>query len=284
MRTHSGEKPYTCNICEKGFTNSSYLTKHMRTHSGEKPYTCNLCEKGFTQQNSLTIHIRIHSGEKPYTCNICEKGFTQHGNFTRHMKLHRGEKPHKCSVCGRRFTRKSHLNSHMKIHIIENDCKWYVLLDSAAGCTQSKVNTSGTKWILHWKLSHIINNIYYLNVKYFLCCKPNGDVWINSNSQLQVCHLTPLLFNLLLQSKIYVTQNKIQWVIQLALFLLCGWFDCSKMNVSVAFYIYYFFIRLGLKGHHIDIEVHLWYMMIHPSDRGWPDQESNPYHWSYLVL
>lgn len=40
-----GEKPYTCDICQRKFTSGSSLTCHRRTHTGEKPYSCPVCEK-----------------------------------------------------------------------------------------------------------------------------------------------------------------------------------------------------------------------------------------------
>jgi KRAB domain-containing zinc finger protein len=46
IRTHTRNKPRKCDICGKGFSNSSDLQKHIRTHTGDKPYKCDICGKG----------------------------------------------------------------------------------------------------------------------------------------------------------------------------------------------------------------------------------------------
>lgn len=60
LRSHTQEKNYICEVCEKGFTNASDLGKHKLIHDPVKRFRCEECHRNFTQKVHLRKHCEKH--------------------------------------------------------------------------------------------------------------------------------------------------------------------------------------------------------------------------------
>ncbi|XP_010862991.1 early growth response protein 1-B [Esox lucius] len=83
-------KPFPCPItgCERRFSRSDELNRHVRIHTGHKPFQCTICLRSFSRSDHLTTHTRTHTGEKPFSCEVCGKRFARSDERKRHGRVH----------------------------------------------------------------------------------------------------------------------------------------------------------------------------------------------------
>lgn len=70
--TSQGRLKYRCSQCNKYFSKLS-LRSHLRKHTGERPYTCNVCSRTFTRKSSLKPHIKTCMKPKPQRGKVEKK-------------------------------------------------------------------------------------------------------------------------------------------------------------------------------------------------------------------
>lgn len=89
----------------------------------EKPFSCPMesCDRRFSRSDELNRHIRIHTGHKPFQCRICLRSFSRSDHLTTHTRTHTGEKPFSCDVCGKRFARSDERKRHGRVHLKQKE-------------------------------------------------------------------------------------------------------------------------------------------------------------------
>ena len=108
---------YECVKCQKMFSTPHGLEVHVRrSHSGKRPYACEVCNKTFGHAVSLSQHRAVHTQERSFQCKQCGKCFKRSSTLSTHLLIHSDTRPYPCQYCGKRFHQKSDMKKHTYIH------------------------------------------------------------------------------------------------------------------------------------------------------------------------
>lgn len=117
----SEPKLFSCEHCDRRFTQACRLSRHALSHSSDSPYRCPFCQKAFNYASNLSEHLRTHTGEKPFECAACGRSFAQSSQLKVHMKSRHPNANGDaaltvvCPVCSLRFSGLRALNNHLKL-------------------------------------------------------------------------------------------------------------------------------------------------------------------------
>ncbi|CAG5004644.1 unnamed protein product [Parnassius apollo] len=117
VRSHVGEKRYSCHTCGLSFNDSGNLARHRRAlHAKHRPFSCHICNKAFTRSSHLQDHVKSHSQSRDYVCDICGKASKSGAALRMHKKIHEDQFKFQCMECDSKFKRRGELKAHLTIH------------------------------------------------------------------------------------------------------------------------------------------------------------------------
>ena len=107
-----------CYVCLKKFDRKDKLDDHAKKHSSNNPYSCDICNLGFSSRYNLKRHLsECHKEvDKMYCCRQCDATFGFQRNLDSHMmEKHCEGNQFKCDICENSYTRNSTLKRHKRV-------------------------------------------------------------------------------------------------------------------------------------------------------------------------
>lgn len=89
---HDNEtKRLECQVCGFKTRTKAHLERHTRSHTGDKPFACPVCNKRFSQMYNMKAHLREHESpgtnrHRRFHCPKCTHTFINEQNYVSHVQ------------------------------------------------------------------------------------------------------------------------------------------------------------------------------------------------------
>ncbi|XP_005111368.1 uncharacterized protein LOC101847918 isoform X2 [Aplysia californica] len=120
----------TCLICEKKFNSRDDLLSHVNTHNRYKPqkeversHKCGYCDKSFSNSKGIKRHMVTHTKERSFLCERCSQTFVRKDHLVRHYatnhkkefyEIQRKTHPFGCEECLLVFKKQEFMDYHVR--------------------------------------------------------------------------------------------------------------------------------------------------------------------------
>ncbi|XP_062549302.1 zinc finger protein 287-like [Armigeres subalbatus] len=143
VQSKSQKQRHKCSLCERTYSRSSNLKRHMASHRpvDQWNHKCGICQKIFDKLFDLKKHFQLAkcrvensassetktddtalelvnvSDRLLYVCSTCNKQFKSYNSLKVHESIHTGLKVFVCETCGKRFGGQMNLIQHRLTHV-----------------------------------------------------------------------------------------------------------------------------------------------------------------------
>ena len=118
QNTHEA-KPVPCYICGKMIKSKLYLDVHVKLVHGEKRFKCEVdgCQNAYHTKTHLMDHVAaVHEGIARYTCSVCGKMHKYQAARIKCENTHKGKFGYECDLCDKKFQSKNTYEGHRRSH------------------------------------------------------------------------------------------------------------------------------------------------------------------------
>ncbi|XP_052271514.1 oocyte zinc finger protein XlCOF6-like [Dreissena polymorpha] len=126
---------HACEFCGKRFRTPSLLIRHCRTHTGEKPFRCDVCGMSNIRNRDSIGSLPFSSSNAPIASAIAEKAVFNENRelsccfcvrkFCWKSRFHTKERPFVCNKCGQGYEETDPQGACAQVHSTENTRSLY---------------------------------------------------------------------------------------------------------------------------------------------------------------